>query len=283
MKFCFNSFHQPSLSLFGLLALSILILSSLSSAGKPAEISLNLKNGNFDGLKDLNPTLSCVGSNKEGDVEFTYGLDIALNPTKNIKSLPRTVWGKTKSNIGGWMTSIRAEVNAQSLKSINFVATAEYEEEDISVKAIGSYGDNNVLVSKIQGTKTYKNETAKTSISITPRYNLELEEGDVVIDYTQDKAKFEIIASKTTQQITLSQELNSVNRIGTTLTNYGDVTFEFEKTLVDGSSVTTSVKPNEYLNVRWKDRGWLTNINLPMDGIMDIKGVNVDIKKQVTF
>lgn len=280
MKFCFNSFHQPSLSLFGLLALSILIL---SSAGKPAEISLNLKNGNFDGLKDLNPTLSCVGSNKEGDVEFTYGLDIALNPTKNIKSLPRTIWGKTKSNIGGWMTSIRAEVNAQSLKSINFVATAECEEEDISVKAIGSYGDNNVLVSKIQGTKTYKNETAKTSISITPRYNLELEEGDVVIDYAQDKAKFEIIASKTTQQITLSQELNSVNRIGTTLTNYGDVTFEFEKTLVDGSSVTTSVKPNEYLNVRWKDRGWLTNINLPMDGIMDIKGVNVDIKKQVTF
>jgi len=35
--------------------------------------------------------------------------------------------------------------------------------------------------------------------------------------------------------------------------------------------------------VRWKDRGWLTNINLPMDGVMDIKGVNVDIKKQVTF
>ena len=176
------------------------------------------------------------------------------------------------------MTSIRTEVNAQSLNTIHYVITSN--KDDLSLKATGSYSGSNSLMNKVQATKVFKDPTK--TISITPRYNLEIEEGDIIVNYKQDKAEFEIIASKTLQQITLSQQLNSNNRVGTTLTNYGDISVEWEH-CYDGKIVTSCLKPNESLDVSWKDGGWVADFNLPMDGILDVKGLNVSIKKQVTF
>jgi len=272
-------------------------ISLLSLVAAKSKVSINLQNGNFAGLEEgLNPILNFEGSSKEGDVEYAYGLNMALNPTKNIKSLPRSIWGKTKASIGGWMTSIKAEVDAQKLDCIDFVVTSDKVEHALSLKAIGSYSkSNHGSLSKVQGTKTYKindnnNVDSNTKVSITPRYNMKTEEADVVIGYVQEKDDengFEIIASKETQQITLYQKVKNDHRISTTLAtssnNGSRVSFEWENIIGENKSVTTCVKPDQSIDVNWKDNGWDANINLPLDGLMDIKGLNVVIKRKLTF
>merc|ERR1711862_731784 len=58
------------------------------------------------------------GESKSGDIDLTYGVDVAAQPTKDIASLPRTVWGKASTSVSGWLASVRAEIDAQSPEAV---------------------------------------------------------------------------------------------------------------------------------------------------------------------
>ena len=57
---------------------------------------------------------------------------------------------------------------------------------------------------------------------------------------------------------------------------------KFEQTLGDDNSVTTTVKPDESIDVEWKDDSWTANVNMPLDGT-EIAGSNVNIKREINF
>jgi hypothetical protein len=46
--------------------------------------------------------------------------------------------------------------------------------------------------------------------------------------------------------------------------------------------LTAKLRPNESLNVEWKDNDWTANVDMPMDGI-NVNGANVRIKRDVVF
>jgi hypothetical protein len=46
--------------------------------------------------------------------------------------------------------------------------------------------------------------------------------------------------------------------------------------------LTANLKPNDNLNVEWKDDAWTANVNMPIDGT-SISGANVGIKRDVNF
>jgi len=260
-------------------ALAFLSFAGLAPANRP-QLSVNVQGGNFAGVEGLEPTITWEGESKAGDVDLTYGVDVAAQPTRDIASLPRSVWGKASTSVSGWLGSVRAEVDAQSLDSVAYEVEIDNEENDLSVKFEGSCSQSNIKVASVEATKVF--EMDKATVSVNPRYNLDTEEADVVVGYVQDKTEVEVTASKDAQKVTLSQQVDDENRIAPTLTSQGGITLEWERTLGDDQSVTTTLKPNESLDIEWKDEAWTANINLPVEGT-EIKGANVNIKREVSF
>ena len=119
-------------------------------------------------------------------------------------------------------------------------------------------------------------------ITVTPRFDLANDDRDVVVTYAKDKTDLTLTASANNQEITFSQHLDADNRIAPTINNNGDISVEWERRLSDSSSVTANLRPNDSLDVEWKDAAWTANLNMPMDGT-NVKGVNVGIRRDVEF
>ena len=154
----------------------------------------------------------------------------------------------------------------------------------------------------IEATQGFDADGAK--ITVNPRYNLDTEEGDVVINYDAGDTNveltasasaqsvkiehqagdtnFEVNASADAQSVTISQKLDDDNRIAPTITSNGDISVEWERNLGDDNSLSATIKPNDAIDLEWKDSDWTANINLPIDGTT-ITGANVGIKRDVSF
>jgi hypothetical protein len=91
-----------------------------------------------------------------------------------------------------------------------------------------------------------------------------------------------LTASADNQEVTISQQLDANNRVAPTINNRGDISVEWERSLGDDSSLTARLKPNDSLNVEWRDNDWTANVDMPMNGA-NINGANVSIKRDITF
>jgi len=142
------------------------------------------------------------------------------------------------------------------------------------------------------------------SITVNPRYNIDSEEADVVLNYdagdtsveltasadaqsvkiehVSGDTSIEINASADSQTLTITQQLDEDNTISPTITSDGGISLKWECDLGDGDSISATVTPNESLDVEWNDAGWTANINMPIEGT-SIKGANVSVKKDIVF
>merc|ERR1712238_240282 len=161
----------------GTLALFTLIGSA--AAGKP-QLSINVQNGDFADIGGLDPSVTWSSSTTSGDIDIEYGIDAAALPTTDIASLPKTIWGKASTNIDAWGVSVRGEFE-------------------------GTAGDG-FSVHKIEATKTIDSDGAE--VTINPRYNVETEEGDVVVTYSKDGTEVELTASQDAQSVTISYDVD---------------------------------------------------------------------------
>jgi len=210
-----------------------------------------------------------------------YGVDLAARATADIGSLPKSIWGKASRNIGGWDTSARAELTNGKLDQADIEVEANNADSDVSVKLIASAGKGSgFAVSRVEATKGFDASGAR--ITVNPRYNVDNEDGDVVIGYKRDDTEIEVTASKDDQSVTVSQRLDDSNRVAPTVSRSGNISLEWERKLGDDSSVTTTLRPNNAVDVEWKDHAWTANINVPIDGT-NIGGTNVSIKREVSF
>ena len=254
----------------------------LKISNKAASTSLpqiSVKDGSFDGIDGLEPTLKWENSGKSGDMDISYGVEAAARPTSDIASLPRSIWGKASTDISGWGVSARAEVDAQDMSSASVDIDANNAENDLSVKLTASAGSA-FDVKTVEATKGLDVDGAR--VTVTPRFNLESDERDVVVNYSKGDTDVKLTASAGAQEVTISQQLDADNRIAPTISNGGDISVEWERRLTDDSSLTATLKPNDSIDVEWKDSDWTANVNMPIDGT-DITGANVSIKRDVSF
>ena len=157
-------------------------------------------------------------------------------------------------------------------------------------------------VHKVEASKEF--ESGDATVTVNPRYDLDSEEADVVINYdagdtnveltasadsqsvkiehSAGDTNFEVNASADAQSLTISQQLDEKNKISPTFTSSGDISVEWERDLGDDNSLTATIKPNDSVDLEWKDADWTANINLPVDGT-SITGANVGIKRDVSF
>jgi hypothetical protein len=242
-------------------------------------LQISVRDGNFAGLDGLDPTISWENSGKAGDLDISYGVESAARPTTDVASLPRTIWGKASTDVSGWGVSARADVDAQNMDSADIEVNANNAENDLSVRMLASAGKD-FNVRSVQATKGFDQNGAR--ITVTPRLDLENDDRDVEINYSNDKTNVKLMASAAGQEVTISQQVDGDNRIAPTINSNGDLSVEWERRLSDDSALTATLKPNESLDVEWRDSAWTANVNMPIDGT-NIKGANVSIKRDVSF
>jgi hypothetical protein len=234
-------------------------------------------------------------------MDLSYGLEASARPTADIASLPRKIWGKASTDISGWGVSARADLNPQDLGRADLEVNADNEDNDLSINLVASAGSD-FAVRRVEATKGLDANGGR--ITVTPRFNLEDDTKDVVVGYSNDSTNVKLTASADSQEIevshnlgdtdlkltasagaqevTISQRIDANNRIAPTINNNGDFRVEWERRLGDDSSLTATLRPNDSLDVEWKDDAWTANVNMPMDGA-NINGANVSIKRDVQF
>jgi len=276
-------------------AFSLLAVIGVASAGKPS-ISLTVSDGCFAGLDGLDPSISWSGETSSGDVDLEYGVDLAVKPTTDLASLPKKIWGKATTEVSGWTTSVTADVEGTDFENTQY--TVDAENGDLSIKLSASGGG----VHKVEATQSFDSNGA--TVTVNPRYNIDTEEADVVINYEVDDTtveltasaeaqsvvighvsgdtSLELTASAESQSLTITQQIDADNKLSPTITSDGDISLEWERQLGDGNSLSATVKPNESIDVEWNDADWTANINVPIDGTT-VTGANVSIKRDVSF
>jgi hypothetical protein len=242
-------------------------------------LQISVKDGQYKGLDGLDPTLTWSDSTSTGDLDLSYGIKAAVRPTTDLASLPRSIWGKASTDISGWGVSARAEVDGQNFNNADVELQASNAKADLSV-SVDAQAGKNMVVRSVEATKGLNQNGAR--ITVTPRYNLQTEDKDVVLTYSKDNTNAKLTASADSQELTVSQQIDADNRLEPTINNNGDFSLEYERRLSDSSSLTANLKPNDSLDVEWKDADWTANVKMPIDGT-NVKGVNVGIRRDVEF
>jgi hypothetical protein len=257
----------------------VAVIGSVSAERKAPQLSIKVRDGNFEGLDGLDPTLTWSDSTRSGDIDLAYGIEASAAVTSDLASLPRNIWGKASTNVSGWGVSARAEVDAQERDHADLDIDACNEDNDLSLHLTASAG-NDFHVKTIEATKGFDADGSR--VTVTPRFNLDDDTRDVVVNYSNDKTNIKLTASTDNQEVTISQQIDDDNRIAPTIKSNGDLSVEWERRLGDDRSLTANLKPNENLNVEWKDDAWTANVNMPIEGT-SINGANVSIKRDVNF
>jgi adenine specific DNA methylase Mod len=242
-------------------------------------LQISVKDGQYKGLDGLDPTLTWSDSTSTGDLDLSYGIKAAVRPTTDLASLPRSIWGKASTDISGWGVSARAEVDGQNFNNADVELQASNSKADLRV-SVDAQAGKNMVVRSVEATKGLNQNGAR--ITVTPRYNLQTEDKDVVLTYSKDNTNAKLTASADSQELTVSQQIDADNRLAPTINNNGDFSLEYERRLSDSSSLTANLKPNDSLDVEWKDADWTANVKMPIDGT-NVKGVNVGIRRDVEF
>jgi hypothetical protein len=240
---------------------------------------ISVRDGNFAGIDGFDPTLKWESSSRSGDIDLSYGVEASVRPTKDLASLPRSIWGKASTDVSGWGVSARAEVQGTDFSNANVDVDADNKDLDLSLRLEASTG-NQFSVQRVEATKGFDANGAR--VTVTPRFNMENEERDVVINYNNDRTNVKLTASADNQEVTISQQIDDDNRIAPTISSKGDLSVEWERRLGGDSSLTANLRPNSSLDLEWKDSAWTANVNMPIDGT-NINGANVSIKRDVNF
>ena len=106
---------------------------------------------------------------------------------------------------------------------------------------------------------------------------------DVTMNYDAGKTRVKVAASKDEQEVTVSHQIDTQNRVAPSFAlRSGKLSVEWERDLGDDNTLTTTLRPNESVDVEWKDAAWTANIKLP---VVDHKigGADVSMKREVNF
>lgn len=175
----------------------------------------------------------------------------------------------------------KADISDRDYTSANVVVELENVKADLSVKASATAGSTNSL-QRLSLTKGFS-VPGQARMTVNPRYDIPSKTGDITVGYGNRLTAVEVNGSLTEQSVKLSQQLDSKNRIAPSFAVQSrKLAIEWERDLGSGNTLTTTLRPNESLDVNWKDGEWEANIEVPIEG-KNVNGPNVSIKRDVTF
>jgi hypothetical protein len=186
--------------------------------------------------------------------------------------LPKSVWGKVKTTAAGWNLSSKTTAALDGSNSVSCNFAANNNDWDTSLELDSSDGSQ-----KVQLCKGF--EAIGGRISVNPRYTIQTSDADVILGYDTDKTSVTVEASKSSQKLTVAQQITDGHRITPSVTSKGDVSVAWRKSLDGGDAVTTTVNKDGGLRVDWEDGPWTATI---LTAIND-SAVDVKVKRKLNF
>ena len=136
-------------------------------------------------------------------------------------------------------------------------------------------------MNRIEATKSFNSGDAR--VTVNPRMDVASKDVDVTIGYDAGRTNVEVEASQQEQTLKVSQQIDDDNRVAPSFAlRSGKVAVEWERNLGDDNSLTTTFRPDEEIEMEWKDADWTANIQMPLSGNA-ISGANVSVKREVNF
>lgn len=260
------------------LKVAFLLINAIAISAKP-QFSIKLQDGTASGFNGLDPTVVWKSETSFGSYDVKFGTDVAVRPTLDLASLPRNFWGMISRDLLGWGVMASADVSAKDLSKTNLNVQASSSELGIGLKLAATAGSK-FAVSKIEAIKGLTVPGGKASIN--PRYSVADSKSDVILTYNRGKTGVQLNASRNAQKLVVSQVVSENSVITPSITNAGEYSVDWLLQLDEGNTVTTTIKPKEYVNIIWKDGPWKTRINAPLSGF-SINDVTVNVKRDLIF
>ena len=213
-----------------------------------------------DGQDRSNADLAFDADNKDADLSLR--LTASAGGGFNVRRVEAT----KGLDVDGARVTINPRYNVESEEADVVLG---YDNGNTNVRLTASADNQEVNV---------KHRMDNTNLELTASADNQ----EITVDHQVDKTNIRLTASADNQEVTISQQLDADNRVAPTINNRGDVSVEWERNLGDDSSLTAKLKPNDSLNVEWRDQAWTANVDMGLDGA-NIKGANVHIKRDITF
>ena len=294
-----TTLRNASANALVVLVASITLIATVATESPNVQISLtgrNLKDRPFGGniLGAIKPSVgwdSTTFTAADGQIDLAYGIDVTATTEGPIR---RSLWGKASStrDLAGFDLAGRAEIDLFRDRSLYIDLDVERPDVDMQMKFMASLRNGRFGVDAITATKEL--QAGNTHITVTPRFDVGNNINDVVVDYTVGgkrnkksnvfpQTDVTIIASGDAQSITVSQQLDRDNKFSPTLSSTGELSLLWERRLKDDSTVTSVLRPNQSLEVRYtRDDMWEAELELPIDGSSLSQG-SISIRKNALF
>ena len=119
-------------------------------------------------------------------------------------------------------------------------------------------------------------------IFIKPKYDVLSSEADVLVGYQSKNTAVTVQASSDVKKLTVSQQITESDRIAPSITSAGKFSLEWRRQLSDTDTVTTTISPNDSIQVKWQDGPWTAKIQAPFKAF-EVGDVGVIISRKVDF
>lgn len=246
-----------------------------SAGAKYPSISLNLKDGSYaESFDGLDPELSYSTEASAMGCDIEAGATASMKPTMDVLSLPRSIWGKVSGDVAGWRVSSRVDADLDDGNKVGINFAAGNSDLDASIQVNGL---DQIIVEK-------GFDALDGRISVTPRYELGSSDADVTLAYDSDSTSVAIdaSASASTMKLTVSQKVTDDDTLTPSINCSGDMSLAWKRSLGDGNSITTTVKPNEEVSLKWNDGPWVAEFKSSLDGYKT-DGLSVRVNRKVSF
>jgi hypothetical protein len=195
-------------------------------------------------------------------------------------SLPFNFWGKAKRSIAGWNLSARVDGDSSDMNSLDLDIRADSGSTALQVTGNANAENIDMQVGSVKVSQ--KIDALGGSWVLSPRYNVQAKKADVTVAYGFQDTVVSIDANLDKQKVTIRQNIGDMNQVAPSITTDGKVELEYRRSVLTGT-VTTTVKPDEFVGVVWQDGPWQANVKAPLDGgIAGLRsGVQVNIRRVV--
>lgn len=218
-------------------------------------LSVDIKDGLYDGLECLQPKLTWESSSSFNDKDLKYGYAISANSKKMIK---KKIWGVFSIASGGWNFATKAE--AGSGKEIALNVNANCNAADLQLNVAGNVGLEGSSIKTMFLNKRV--ELGGGTLTVKPLLNISERRRGLAITFENNLHALTLASNDVGKMAKVSREFGP-NVISSTIKDDGSTAFEIERSLGEGNAVVVSVLPNKFMRLRWIDRGWTTVVKKP--------------------
>lgn len=255
--------------------LSVLAFSDAGISYPTVDVNLKGLQGDAGPFEGLDPVASWSASTARLGCNFEAGATSSIKPTLDVLSLPRTVWGKVRTQAGQWKLSSKAVGALDGSNDVSFNVAADNDEWDTSLEVTSSGGSQSVQI--VKGF-----DALGGRVSVNPRYNIQSSDADVILGYDASSTSVTVEASQNSQKLTVAKQITDSDRLTPSITSGGDFALAWRKSLDGGNAVTTTMKLNDSLSVKWEDGPWTAAIKTPLSGYKT-DDVTVRIHRKLNF